>query len=208
MELDIDKITDELIEGVKTINSNNHLNERYLHHLFSHIIQRDGIKISLQDNVGLHPEWATFVTGMQSRRNGLYRKKGYKYEAVKENGSSGYIDFAIGDVNHPEYAIEFKMSDSFDEEGVVFDYMKLLDSRNPINHSISIVVYYGRKNHSKKCTGGVLSECYATANKLLDAINCFADKRPYRFILLEVSGGSIISHIESVKNGIFENKST
>lgn len=208
MELDIEKVINELIEEIRSINPDNHLNERYLHHLFSHIIQRDGIQVSLQDKIGLHPEWATYVTGVQGRENGLYKKVRYKYEAVVEKGSSGYIDFAIGDANHPEYAIEFKMSDNFDDEGVIFDYMKLLDSRNPINHSISVVIYYGRKNHSKKCTDKVLSKCYSAARNHLDDIKCFSNKRPYRFILVEMSGGGIIRHIESVKNGIFENKLT
>ena len=206
---DIDSLLDELINEIKNIDSNNHLNERYLHHIFSHKLQSfsDKYIVSLSSVDGLHPEWSTFITGIKERKGGKYKKDGKEYKAANSNeGSSGYIDFAIGNANKPDYAIEFKMSNNLDKEGVIFDYMKLMDSKNPFEKSFSVVIYYGRNRHSKNCEIDTLVDCYNKAKNRLNDKSRFAEGRLYRFVLIEVIDGNIKTFIESNKNGKFDYK--
>jgi len=77
------------------------LNERYLHHCFSHLLQEKYNLLNLTgDNAAiiLHPEWPTYKkqTGLVY---GRYRKKNGKYKP-NANGTAGFIDFAIGDLTN------------------------------------------------------------------------------------------------------------
>lgn len=114
------------------------LNERYLHHFFSHLLQEKYNLLNLtRDNAAiiLHPEWPTYKkqTGLAY---GRYRKENGKYKPDAD-GTAGFIDFAIGDYNKPDIAIEFSLKYGWSNEEIVYDFLKLLDKKNPFNASIS-----------------------------------------------------------------------
>ena len=120
------------------------LNERYLHHFFSHRIQC--VDPNPQDLLNsatllrLHPEWPTYkeATG---NAFGTYRKIDGMYLPMDAWRKGGFIDFALGSYGTPEIAVEFKLFDNgWNVEGVTFDYMKLLDGRNPFKAVVSAVV--------------------------------------------------------------------
>ena len=156
--MNIEKIIEQLINDLRTIKEPNsiHWNERYLHHKFSHLVQKESdYEINITDAKSLfHPEWATSIKGIRDE-GGFYTRSENGYEprpsrkASKDDpkgGSPGFIDFAIGDFNNPDYAVEFKMAKNMDAKGFVFDYMKLLDNRNKFEKEvISLSVVLGRK---------------------------------------------------------------
>ena len=108
----IDDILDVLISKSKCLDSTMHLNERYLHHLFSYLVQKNSLHISLDSSSILHPEWATFVKDKRNK-GGLYKamKKGGDYRVkdrcIRGEGSSGFIDFTLGNSERPDYATHF-----------------------------------------------------------------------------------------------------
>lgn len=118
------------------------LNERYLHHFFSHKLQEKHNLIDLLENnekIALHPEWPTFKN-QTNLEFGKYRyNKNKIYEPNKE-GTAGFIDFAVGDYKKPYTGIEFILKHAWSNEEAVFDYLKLLDKRNPFQVSISFNV--------------------------------------------------------------------
>lgn len=188
----------ELIDDLKGLDFSLHLNERYLHHIFSHKIQLAGCSVSLSERYGIHPEWATYIKG--KREYSLYKGNKQKEEknnnkchynvveigeCVEEKGSSGFIDFAIGDAEKPDYAIEFKMDDKFDESGIIYDYMKLLDARNPIGKSVSISVFYHSKRISTKMNEITLNGYLENARDCLSNSHYSKDRKRL-FIVLEV----------------------
>jgi hypothetical protein len=84
------------------------LNERYLHHCFSHMLQNRWNMLDLigeqNERMALRPEWPTYKkqTGL---RYGQYRKKNGKYVSTPK-GTAGFIDFAVGDYAEPEIGVE------------------------------------------------------------------------------------------------------
>lgn len=159
--MNIEAIIRQLIKEIKDISEpeKTHWNERYLHHKFSHLVQKESdYEINVTDAKNLlHPEWATSIKDV--REGGFYAKvkvddkEEYEPRLSRKNtksdlegGSPGFIDFAIGDFNNPDYAVEFKMAKNMDAKGFVFDYMKLLDNRNKFEKEvISLSVVLGRK---------------------------------------------------------------
>ncbi len=84
------------------------LNERYLHHFFSHLLQEKDKSLNLFGNkkeISLHPEWPTYkkqtklTFGRYKNENGIY--------ISDANGTAGFIDFAVGDYKKPDIGIEF-----------------------------------------------------------------------------------------------------
>lgn len=123
-------------------------NERYFHHYYSKKIQ-EFFKIDCCDlkNSQLHPEWPTFKKSTHLECS-KYLKKSNKYIIDKE-GSSGFIDFAIGNYDKPEFAIEFTSKYGFNSEDLIFDFIKLLDSNNPFEYVISFNIIYREKDLPK-----------------------------------------------------------
>ena len=119
------------------------LNERYLHHFFSHKIQAIDPKLmDLLDAatpMRLHPEWPTYkeATGIDC---GKYREVDGRYLSVDSGKKGGFIDFALGPYLAPEVAVEFKLLFGWQGESIVFDYMKLLDARNPFKAVVQATV--------------------------------------------------------------------
>ena len=122
------------------------LNERYLHHLFSHLLQQKYNLLNLTEDNGaiiLHPEWPTYKkqTGLVY---GRYRRENGKYKP-NVNGTAGFIDFAIGDYDKPDFGIEFSLKYGWSKEEIAFDFLKLLDKKNPFNASISFNIIFRQR---------------------------------------------------------------
>lgn len=165
---------------------NPNINERYLHHYFTEKIQK-AYPIIYNDltKCKLHPEWAT---ANQSRFNGgKYKKNGVKYE-VDNNGTSGFIDFALGNYNNPEIGIEFKSIKSWHFQSVVFDFMKLMDSKNNLKTVISFSIIYRKKGLSNRLTLNKINE---TLTELTDRLNNrLNSKRTFLFWIIEIAYNS------------------
>ena len=169
----IEGIINDLIGEVQHMDSSLHLNERYLHHLFTHMIQSRGILVSLNKkdycNTYLHPEWATEKAGALYKyiKEAQMGEKACQY-IVDDNGHSGFIDFVVEAGDNLKYAIEFKMSQNLNREGIIFDYMKLLDHKSNFTKSYSLVVYHGherRSSHFNNENALTISSCLKIAKK-------------------------------------------
>ncbi len=118
------------------------LNERYLHHYFSHLLQDKYNLLNLVEGnpIGLHPEWPTYKKTTQifyaryKKEQGIY--------IPSEDGKGGWIDFAIGDYEKPDIGIEFKLGYGWTHENVVFDFLKMLDQRLPFSAAFSFNVIF------------------------------------------------------------------
>ena len=122
------------------------LNERYIHHEFSHRLQTVQACLDIatpHSTLLLHPEWPTFKKATKLAF-AKYRKTvgGYMPVDLEGDGSAGFIDFAIGFYPAPEIGVEFSLKKGWGHEEVVYDFLKLIDRRNPIkvvfSHNIII----------------------------------------------------------------------
>ncbi len=126
------------------------LNERYIHHFFSHLWQDRHTSLNLtkddKTTITLHPEWPT-----SNKWNELKYGR-YKYNKEKRiyepnaSGSAGFIDFAIGDYKEPHIGIEFTLKYGWSHEDIAYDFLKLLDKRNPFKASISFNIIFREKS--------------------------------------------------------------
>ena len=138
-----------------------------------------------------HPEWATAITG--GRDGGFYKgtDEGYEPRDVKKDkmkdtkgGNPGFIDFAIGDFDEPDCAVEFKMAKEMDAKGFKFDYMKLLDRRNHFKKAISLSVVFGRKTPLEQ------EQLDANLKAAKEKLGHYYDNgKPYRFIVIQLING-------------------
>lgn len=171
------------------------LNERYLHHFFSHRIQStQPQRADLLDPatpLWFHPEWPTYkeATGID---RGKYRNVGCRYLPVDTGKKGGFIDFAFGPYLAPEVAVEFKLLFGWQAEPVVFDYMKLLDGRNPFKAVVQVAVLMrpnglaaaGRKDDIH----GAINSAYREAVRRLGDGPCRpVAERLQRFVVTEVA---------------------
>lgn len=144
--------TEEVVEVVLEIaqslrNCGLMLNERYLHHFFSHRLQTKQNLLNLtgdRDAINLHPEWPTYKT-QTKLRFGQYRKRNRRYHP-DVNGTAGFIDFAIGNYHRPDIGIEFTLKFGWSQEEIIYDFLKLLDPENPFKTAISlnVILRHGR----------------------------------------------------------------
>ena len=172
------------------IQANHCQNERYLHHYFSHTLQNSAhyaIKYNNLIKSPLHPEWPTRKKGYHDC--GTYRHKDNLY-IVDKKGSAGFIDFAIGDYNEPEIAIEFTASYGWKKEEVIYDMMKLMDSRNPFQKVISYNIVFRKKALPKESTKTcanferAINDTLSEYQKRLK--NYCEHKRKYLFWVIEI----------------------
>ena len=197
--MNIENVIEQLINDLRTIQDSNgvHWNERYLHHKFSFLVQKEsGYEINVTDAKSMfHPEWATSIKGIRDE-GGFYAKgvDGYEPRLSRKvskddskGGSPGFIDFAIGDFDNPDYAVEFKMAKNMDAKGFVFDYMKLLDNRNKIKKEvISLSVILGRKT---KLEDKDLNENLGFARKKLGKYLSKPQDRKVLFYVIQINEG-------------------
>ena len=174
------------------------LNERYLHHFFSHLLQEKCNLLNLTgDNAAiiLHPEWPTYKkqTGLFY---GRYRKENGKYRP-NANGTAGFIDFAIGDYNKPDIGIEFSLKYGWSNEEIIYDFLKLLDKKNPFNASISFNIILRQRRLIK---GGYLrnlekymNNAYREAVNRLNEDVCDSVRELY-LIVSEINGDNNRRH--------------
>jgi hypothetical protein len=113
-------------------------NERYLHHYFSKQIQETyPVNLEKVTESKFHPEWPTYKTqtGVKFGRYKNKEDKGYQIDDI--DGTAGFIDFAIGNYSKPYIAVEFTSKYGWSSEEITYDFMKLLDSKNPFSKVIS-----------------------------------------------------------------------
>lgn len=119
-----------------------YVNERYLHHSLSHFLQSKNYVLDLSraiDCIKLHPEWPTWKNSCSDKVNYAKYKKDAKGKYCKDSsGTSGFIDFALGDYESPNAAIELTSKRSLCYEGIAFDFLKLLDVKRPFKQVFSI----------------------------------------------------------------------
>lgn len=114
----IQKILDILLNQAVYNTALPSYNERYIHHMFSQAC-KNHFPISLTQENLFHPEWATMN---QNRKNGgQYNYVKGEYIISDKNGRSGFIDFAIGNIDSPKIAIEFKVLNTFREKRIKCD---------------------------------------------------------------------------------------
>ena len=193
---------------VKTIIPNKCQNERYLHHYYSNEIQKF-FKIDFEnlENSQLHPEWPTSKKSKEFSSSKYKKNKRGKYIVV-DNGSSGFIDFAIGNYMKPEFAIEFTSKNGFGSEDLIFDFLKLLDSANPFDFAISFNLIYrgkglpqsGRKENIISALNNTLAEIIIEDRKLK-----VAENRQILFWIIEIDEGNKRSWVcENINHGFVE----
>ncbi len=166
---DILNIIIEIAETIKYKDSM--LNERYLHHMFTSLLQKKQNLLNLtsltSEDTILHPEWPTYKK--QSKiRCGRYKKENNKY-ILHESGTAGFVDFALGNYNEPEIGIEFTFKSSWSKEEITYDFVKLLDKNNPFRISISFNIIF-RKNQLVN-NNWLLNLKKAMNNSYLEAMN-------------------------------------
>jgi hypothetical protein len=134
----------------KSTQHNAILNERYVHHKFSHLLQERFPELNLskeKKEILLHPEWPT-----SKKKTGLHfilykNINGCFFPSSK--GKPGFIDFTIGDYKLPAIGIEVTLKDTWSHEELVFDYLKLLDKRIPFKTVFSFNVIIRKQKLSK-----------------------------------------------------------
>ena len=197
---DILDILRQFVDELDSCETITHCNERYLHHYFSHKLQSK-YEISFDGKSLIHPEWATAKKG--TARNAKYKEGRKHYLVDQTNGTSGFIDLAVGNLDNPEIAIEFKMSESLDTKGIEYDYLKLLDGRNPFTKSVSIVVLYGRKSKSMTIYSEHLPSCVKDAVQRLNE-NGIQARSEFAFFVIEFFNGNAYIHRCETQDGVFK----
>jgi hypothetical protein len=167
------------------------LNERYVHHYFSHRIQEKYGLLCLDEKdavLGLHPEWPTYKKATCLNYGRYHRKEG-KYMPSESGGKGGWLDFAIGEYKRPLIAVEFSLKQSWGHEEAVFDYIKLLDARNPFNTSVSHNLIFRQRpmvrGASLKDLEEHMDRAYGEAVRRL-GVNVCDSSRALCFIVTEV----------------------
>jgi hypothetical protein len=184
------------------------LNERYLHHYFSHLLQQkwDMLNLSEDSKLKLHPEWPTYKkqTGLQY---GQYAKTNGKY-LPDAAGTAGFIDFAIGDYCKPQIGIEFSLKYGWSNEEMTYDFLKLLDRRNPFKMAISLNLIL--REHGLTHGAGLtdlenhMNSALQQATLRLKEQTC-VERRKLLFVITEIAEDNTRRHwICNNMNGKFE----
>jgi len=161
-------------------------NERYLHHYYSKEIQKTyDINFGNLRESKLHPEWPTNKKVTKNDYS-KYKKIGNNY-IVAVDGSSGFIDFAIGEYKKPEFAIEFTSKYGFGKDELAFDFLKLLDLKNPFKNVISFNLIYREKGLSQGKRKENLKEALNIAFSVINNRSRSIDyARQYIFWIVEI----------------------
>lgn len=162
-------------------------NERYLHHIFTHRLQEKYCLLNLTEEDGvitLHPEWPTYKK-QTALDYGRYKKESGIYK-TNASGTAGFIDFAIGDYNKPDIGIEFSLKYGWSHEEIVYDFLKLLDKKNPFKASISLNIIFRKRGLVKGGYLRNLEECmnatYREASSRLKNDVCGVSRELYLIV--------------------------
>lgn len=103
------------------------INERHLHHAFSHHLQQRRLSLGFDgEPAHLHPEWPTWKESVD-RRFIRYRQRDGREFHPDETGSPGFVDFAIGEYEKPTIGVELFLGHAWNHERITYDLMKLID---------------------------------------------------------------------------------
>jgi hypothetical protein len=203
------EVTQLIVQIAKTIRHRGFmLNERYLHHHFSHLLQQKRNMLNLSEDaaIELHPEWPTYKkqTGLQF---GQYLTVNGKYQPDPK-GTAGFIDFAIGDYYTPEIGIEFSLKYGWSNEEIIYDFLKLMDRKNPFQLAISLNIIFRKRNLARKA--GLTNLENHINNALEEAAHRLKkelcdNNRKILFIITEIAKDNTRRHWTCSKiNGKFE----
>lgn len=174
----------EIYEKLKDLDGGaldgHYLNERYLHHYFSHQVQVSNaysLDYGNRAQSTFHPEWTT--------------KGKYREGKPNKDGTTGNIDFVLGKYDKLEYGIEFKHSQGWNVKALRFDYVKLLDKCNEIGRAISLAVIFRKTELS-------VSELHKAIDRLKTELgNRLAHDRQFLFVIVQVVPGGKSDNIRS-----------
>lgn len=178
----------EIYEKLKDLDGGalegHYLNERYLHHYFSHQVQVSNaysLDYGNRAQSTFHPEWTT--KGRYQEENGIYQ--------LSPDGTPGNIDFVLGKYDKLEYGIEFKHSQGWNVKALRFDYVKLLDKCNEIGRAISWAVIFRKTELSA-------SELHKAIDRLKTELGSrLAHDRQFLFVIVQVVPGGKSDNIRS-----------
>lgn len=193
-------IIQEMAQGIVLPGWN--LNERHLHHFFTFRLQQgqDLLALTKDDKSHLlHPEWPTSQTGA------LYATKDERHVPCAA-GSSGFIDFALGEFAAPDIAVEFCLTTSLGKtaiERITFDYLKLLDANNPFAVALSWSLILGGPKASVK--DDLATACKDAQDRLAAFGRSCPSSRKLRFVATEIlsDGSRQHWHLLDAKQGVF-----
>ncbi|MCC9607338.1 hypothetical protein LOC68_13285 [Blastopirellula sp. JC732] len=193
-------IIDEMLSNLPR--QTTHLNERHLHHYFSHAMQSERLILAPTMDATFHPEWPTYKESA-GIRYGKYIKVKEHYMPTTNGKQGGFLDFAIGGYEAPEIAIEFKLLASWKGEPVAFDFLKLLDRRNPFKRVVQQTVVLRPKGvsqaGSKASFKRAIEATYEKASERL--ADDFDNARQRHFVITEL--GNDVRHWRLVNDGKF-----
>ena len=136
----------------------------------------------------LHPELPTCkkATGLAFAK---YRKLKDRYVPRDPSGGdrgAGCIDFAIGPYARPEIGVEFCLKYGWAREDGTYDFVKMLDARNPFTVGFSHTLILRDKNLSREHLENRINSALQEAIRRLDGIGC-ADTRDVHLAVSEVA---------------------
>jgi hypothetical protein len=170
------------------------LNERYIHHLVTHRLQSRFACLELaepHDLLALHPEWPT-VKRSSRISYAKYRKVSGRYLPVEleKEGSAGFIDFASGYYSAPDIGVELSLKKGWCHEEVTYDFLKLIDRRNPFkvafSHNLIIRENNLARGTSRQDLEDHINAALQEAIGRLKPIGC-AETRDLRFMVSEIA---------------------
>jgi len=168
--------------------ANTFLNERHIHHRFSYSFQKKyshSLALGHIEKGMLHPEWPT-IKKVRAQNYGGYKKNAQK-EYVPSLRGAGFIDFAIGDYESPDIGIEFSLKQSWSREEVTFDFLKLLDKRNPFKIAISLNIVLRISEGGREARFiRAMNDAFKDAKARLEKNQLLSDHRNIHFIIAEV----------------------
>jgi len=197
MKLEANEVLKIIFQIAKSMKYSPTFNERYLHHYFAHLLQEKYNLLNLRENtdaIGLHPEWPTYKK-QTKLFFGRYKKKDGKYRP-DDSGTAGFIDFTIGNYDAPNIGIEFSLKYGWSNEEIVYDFLKLLDKKNPFNVSISFNVIFRKEGLVR---GKYLEDLEKHMNDAFkEAVNRFNERwdasREVYFIITEIGRNNNRQH--------------
>lgn len=167
------------------------LNERHLHHAFSHRLLLEGLSLGIDGTPAtLHPEWPTRKKGAGIWYT-TYRKRDGKYVPSDPDiveTKPGFLDFAVGeDYRKPVVGVEFTLKPEWNAEEIVYDLIKLTDPVLPFSLGASLNVILRRNGQALIALDEGLRRAYSEARGRLARARGDFDIRDLFFLVVEIS---------------------
>ncbi|MBN1810844.1 MAG: hypothetical protein JXA14_03315 [Anaerolineae bacterium] len=175
------------------------LNERHLHHTFSRVLQREGFSLGLDGTeASLHPEWPTYKEAA-SLRFAKYRQNESGQYQPSQDGSPGFLDFAVGRFDCPVIGVEFTLKSGWSSEENTYDLIKLMDPRLPFQLGVSLNVVLRRTRSRFTPIDAYLRKAHQQAQQRLRTVSGDFSTRSLFVILVEIlqTGDRQIWHLTS-----------